>query len=206
MDIRGTSTFELALLASLGLALSSCALERVESPPVAADCNAADPLHRVSISETKHAVDPAIESVLTQPASDPRLMQINRQMYQSLLALDVELHRERTMVSCNPSLPESSILEAHGTGQKSSTQQTAFVAPAVASGSGNQGTPFRKGSVSPSGAAGNGATAPKIVPGSDNDIIARRLRAAAEQEADPDLRAKLWKEYRDYQQGTAAAN
>lgn len=57
---------------------------------------------------------------------------------------------------------------------------------------------------SSSGRAGNGATAPKVVPGNDNDIVARRLRKAAEQETDPALRAKLWKEYTDYRQGTSA--
>jgi hypothetical protein len=54
------------------------------------------------------------------------------------------------------------------------------------------------------GGGRNGATAPKIVPGSDNDIVARRLRKAAEQETNPALRAKLWKEYTDYRQGTSA--
>jgi hypothetical protein len=44
------------------------------------------------------------------------------------------------------------------------------------------------------------------VPGSDNDIVARRLRKAAEEETDPELRAKLWKEYRDYRQGAAVAD
>jgi hypothetical protein len=51
---------------------------------------------------------------------------------------------------------------------------------------------------------GNGATAPKYVPGSDNQIVARRLKKAAEQESSPGLRAKLWKEYTDYVQGTSA--
>ena len=50
---------------------------------------------------------------------------------------------------------------------------------------------------------GNGVTAPKVVPGSDNDVVARRLRKAAEQETNPVLRAKLWKEYTDYRQGTS---
>ena len=54
------------------------------------------------------------------------------------------------------------------------------------------------------GRGGNGATVPKVVPGNDNDIVARRLRKAAEQESNPALRAKLWKEYTDYRQGTSA--
>ncbi|MGD9107220.1 MAG: hypothetical protein PVJ87_10320 [Desulfobacterales bacterium] len=32
----------------------------------------------------------------------------------------------------------------------------------------------------------------------DDDIVARQLREAAEQETDPELRKKLWKEYEDY--------
>ena len=32
----------------------------------------------------------------------------------------------------------------------------------------------------------------------DDDIVARQLREAAENESDPELKAKLWKEYRDY--------
>ena len=32
----------------------------------------------------------------------------------------------------------------------------------------------------------------------DDDIVARQLREAAEKETDPDLKEKLWKEYRDY--------
>ncbi|MBL0715699.1 MAG: hypothetical protein JJV98_18590, partial [Desulfosarcina sp.] len=32
----------------------------------------------------------------------------------------------------------------------------------------------------------------------DDDIVARQLREAAEKETDPELKEKLWKEYRDY--------
>lgn len=54
------------------------------------------------------------------------------------------------------------------------------------------------------GGGGNGATAQKALAGSDNDVVARRLRRAAEQETNPTLRAKLWKEYMSYRQGTSA--
>jgi hypothetical protein len=62
-------------------------------------------------------------------------------------------------------------------------------------------TLIRKTSLSATGGGGNGATAQKVTAGSDNDIVARRLRKAAEQETNPALRAKLWKEYADYRQG-----
>ena len=44
----------------------------------------------------------------------------------------------------------------------------------------------------------NGRQAEVIPDGSDDDIVARRLRKAAQQETDPELKAKLWKEYNDY--------
>ena len=37
--------------------------------------------------------------------------------------------------------------------------------------------------------------------GQDDDIIARQLREAAQKERDPELRAKLWDEYRKYKKG-----
>ncbi|NNK94763.1 MAG: hypothetical protein HKP41_10475 [Desulfobacterales bacterium] len=36
----------------------------------------------------------------------------------------------------------------------------------------------------------------------DDDIVARQLREAAEQETDPEIKAKLWDEYRKYKEGT----
>jgi hypothetical protein len=65
---------------------------------------------------------------------------------------------------------------------------------------------IRKASVPPTtiGGGGNGAAAQKVSAGSDNDIVARRLRKAAEQETDPAVKAKLWKEYARYEQGLAA--
>jgi hypothetical protein len=51
-------------------------------------------------------------------------------------------------------------------------------------------------------ASGNGAVANEIPDGSDDDIVARRLRKAAEQETDPELKDKLWKEYVEYKKNT----
>ena len=43
---------------------------------------------------------------------------------------------------------------------------------------------------------------PDIPDGSDDDVVARQLREAAEKETDPELRKKLWEEYRKYKEGT----
>ena len=49
---------------------------------------------------------------------------------------------------------------------------------------------------------GKQSTAPPDIPdGSDDDVIARQLREAAEKEMDPELKKKLWEEYRRYKKG-----
>jgi hypothetical protein len=55
------------------------------------------------------------------------------------------------------------------------------------------------------GTVGTGADAKPIPSGADDDIVARRLRRAAETETDPELKEKLWKEYVDYKQNTKAS-
>jgi hypothetical protein len=56
------------------------------------------------------------------------------------------------------------------------------------------------------GSAQEGAprgTEPDHSDGYDDDIVARQIREAAEKETDPELKAKLWKEYEDYKRGSA---
>lgn len=43
---------------------------------------------------------------------------------------------------------------------------------------------------------------PDIPDGSDDDVVARQLREAAEKESDPELKQRLWEEYRSYKRGT----
>jgi hypothetical protein len=43
-----------------------------------------------------------------------------------------------------------------------------------------------------------GSAPPDVGDGSDDDIVARQLREAAQNETDPELREKLWDEYRAY--------
>lgn len=49
---------------------------------------------------------------------------------------------------------------------------------------------------------GSGGQPEDIPDGSDDDVVARQLREAAEKETDPELQKKLWEEYRKYKQGT----
>jgi hypothetical protein len=48
------------------------------------------------------------------------------------------------------------------------------------------------------GAGGAGAPPSTHASSADDDIVARQLREAAEKETDPELKAKLWKEYEAY--------
>jgi hypothetical protein len=51
--------------------------------------------------------------------------------------------------------------------------------------------------------SGHSRSQPEDIPdGSDDDVVARQLREAAEKETDPELKEKLWEEYRKYKQGT----
>lgn len=49
---------------------------------------------------------------------------------------------------------------------------------------------------------GTSSIPPDIPDGKDDDIVARQLREAAESEQDPELREKLWDEYRKYKKRT----
>jgi hypothetical protein len=72
------------------------------------------------------------------------------------------------------------------------------------SGAGGKGAEGNERVASAGGASGDGrqagkiATPPDIPDGKDDDIVARQLREAAENEQDPELREKLWEEYRKY--------
>jgi hypothetical protein len=76
-------------------------------------------------------------------------------------------------------------------------------------GSGSQPVSGDAGGQLPSGAAGGRGTQtgargrPADIPdGSDDDLVARQMREAAEKETNPELKKKLWEEYRKYKQGT----
>lgn len=269
------------LISAAGLVAGGCASSPPQKePPVTLNdqgCSgeASNPLHLTTIKTVAERGDPEIDSILTQHA-EPRLVWVNRQMYLSLHALDVELRREQRVAECE----RSQTLEAQAsggpngsvgagssrtdtgagaaTGSASATGRGALMLAgsggaasgggAAAPASGSSGAPAggtsdhavtlasadvtttgaaapasangaavtamsaaparlaltRKSSLSSAGGGGNGATMPKVVTGSDNDIVARRLRKAAEQETDPVLQKKLWKEYADYRQGIAA--
>ena len=53
------------------------------------------------------------------------------------------------------------------------------------------------------GSGGTGSPPGTYTSSADDDIVARQLREAAERETDPELKAKLWKEYEEYKKSRA---
>ena len=217
-----------ACLAAAGCASAPKDVLPVAADEPACEHDPADQLHMAS-SRPDTERDWQIEAIMSQQPADPRLVLVNRQMYLSLHVLDVELRREQWIAECenpesSPPTLEAEAGDGSGSGAAeeedgspggpgaypmgggavaSSPAPSAATAPAAS----QNGVPavasstsLRKASLSAPGGGGNGATAQKVNPASDNDIVARRLRKAAEQETNPDLRAKLWKEYADYRQ------
>ena len=75
--------------------------------------------------------------------------------------------------------------------------------------SSERGEPGDKAEETSSGSQGKGSsgTGPKDIPsGDDDDVVARQLREAAEKEQDPELREKLWEEYRNYKKQQTIVN
>ena len=70
-------------------------------------------------------------------------------------------------------------------------------------GAGESGPEMGEGGDS-AGGEGDDRVPPDVGDGSDDDIVARQLREAAEKETDPELREKLWEEYRRYKQKQTA--
>jgi hypothetical protein len=75
--------------------------------------------------------------------------------------------------------------------------------PGRSAGSGTGGAPGAGGGMRSGQTASTAATAqyppPADIPDGDNDdVIARQLREAAMREPDPEIREKLWQEYRKY--------
>jgi hypothetical protein len=64
-----------------------------------------------------------------------------------------------------------------------------------------EGTPPEEPTDDDSGRISNGRVPPDVGNGEDDDIVARQLREAAMEEEDPELREKLWDEYRAYKFG-----
>jgi hypothetical protein len=101
---------------------------------------------------------------------------------------------------------EGSEAETEGDRESESDSQSSGGAPGEqregGAESGQRGRGPKDSSTGP-GTPGKDSDEPADIPdGSDDDVVARQLREAAEKETDPELKAKLWEEYRRYKRGT----
>jgi hypothetical protein len=132
------------------------------------------------------------------------------QFNDSLGEFDEKLLREQDRVKSQK--PLSSSANSTGGGAASGSDGEAGGASAQDSADGEQAQEGQQSDQQGSdqtatGARGNSSsgkqsTAPPDTPdGSDDDVIARQLREAAEKETDPELKKKLWEEYKRYKKG-----
>jgi hypothetical protein len=150
------------------------------------------------------ATPPASASASSPPrraqTSEERQAALDKQLNDSLDSFDAQLIKEQQKVA-----------------QERDARQTA-IATVAADTSTDSSIPKKRGTVraerpgdlksdksagaNNTVATGNGAMAAETPDGSDDDIIARRLRTAAEQETDPELKDRLWQEYVEYKKNS----
>ena len=169
---------------------------------------------------------PAGTPALGAQTPDERRAAIDKRLNDSLGSFDAELRKEQQKIAQERDARQATVTTVAATdpggtpaaGQNGETEGSAATEGAekpAASGDSSAGKRGNsrsgragdlKSDKSAGGAngnaAGNGAAANEIPDGNDDDIVARRLRKAAEQETDPELKEKLWKEYVEYKKNT----
>jgi hypothetical protein len=165
------------------------------------------------------AGDPAAGANGPGQTSDERRAAIDKQLNDSLGSFDAELRTEQQRVAQErdarrATAAGSATADAPGADKSGGSPGTAST-EAPQEDADKPGAPGQhpgrarprdssgdlkseKASKKPDDNAGNGASAREIPDGSDDDVVARRLRQAAQQETDPELKEKLWQEYIDY--------
>jgi hypothetical protein len=116
--------------------------------------------------------------------------------------------------SGQPSGPEGAAGQDGATGETAGTRTAEGTTSSAAgtgeegAGASGQGADSGEGAGPLAGGSGAGQTgSTSAEPGkvaldsSDDDVVARQLREAAENEKDPELKKKLWEEYRKYKEG-----
>jgi len=158
---------------------------------------------------------PAEVAGATAPEStDERVRRLEASLGDSVSVFDEMLLREReelarkraASASASASTSSSGASSASGSSSPSGAAASGggWPPPEGAGGSaGTEGGLARAGSGSGSqlpGAADR--TPPDVADGRDDDVVARQLREAAQSEPDPELRERLWDEYRKYKAGS----
>jgi hypothetical protein len=159
------------------------------------------------------AIDQAAEQTL-----DEQIAALDAELYAGLGEFDEMLLREQQRVRAATPMPDAAGGGAGGpgAGTEGGSAEGTGQAGGDAAESGIAATPGAGpehetgGRTSHGVGAGPGTqrqgggpdTPPDIPDASTDDVVARQLREAAEKETDPELKKKLWEEYRKYKAGT----
>jgi hypothetical protein len=159
--------------------------------------------------------------------SADRLQELDRRFNQSLAAFDEMLLKELKLIQAASAgrmqgLTESAAAAGRQAGGKSRQAPSAETEGSATGESGSEngsagteqaGTSEGRGKPGEEagagqggggwGSGGSGAPPGSSRPSPDDDIVARQLREAAEKETNPELKAKLWKEYEAYKKSRA---
>ena len=147
--------------------------------------------------DTAALIAPAAIDQAAEQTGAEATQALDAELFAGLGEFDEMLLREQERVKA--AAPRTAAGEGGGAGSSAAgsgaTEQADFGSDAQATdGEGaGPGSPRSPGKTS----------APPGTPdGSDDDVVARQLREAAEKETDPELKKKLWEEYRKYKKGT----
>jgi hypothetical protein len=147
------------------------------------------------------------ESVPQTP--EERRAALDEQLNDSLGAFDARLHKEQQKTAEERDARQATVAATTTATEGSGSSRGADGADTHKQNARGESRSSRAGDLksektagSNGSASGNGAPATVIPDGNDDDIVARRIRKAAEQETDPELKDKLWKEYVEYKKNT----
>jgi hypothetical protein len=167
------------------------------TPPVAPSTPQAQEASSKAGAEAGGETPPAAQT------SDERRAALDKQLNDSLGAFDARLQKEQRQISEERDARQATVAAATASANDSDAPPGSKTNKR-----GESRTPHAGDlkSDKPTGAtgsaSGNGAPAIVTPDGNDDDIVARRIRKAAEQETDPELKDKLWKEYVEYKKNS----
>jgi hypothetical protein len=145
-------------------------------------------------------VPAAIDQTSEQTAAEATAT-LESELFEGLGEFDEMLLREQERIRA--SAPQASANAASGGGGSGSEGGTTSDSGGTDAISGVE-TTYGEGAGPGSPRTTVSSSAPPGTPdGHDDDVVARQLREAAEKEADPELKKKLWEEYRKYKAGTS---
>ena len=136
------------------------------------------------------------------PTEAERQANLERRLEESLGEFDETLMREQELLAerREAATEATAARRSGGSGGSSGTGST-FAGGAEDGGGATGGKPSTGEKISEEEARAAGRIPPDIPDASGDDIVARQLREAAMAEEDPELREKLWDEYRRYKAG-----